>query len=93
MIPDRLSIVSASYLDGYRLELSFDDGSKREIDFERFLKASAHPDIRKWLDPDAFKSFRLEYGDLLWGDWELCFPIADLYPGTIDYRTSLLQAG
>ena len=47
--------------------------------------------IRKYLDVELFQQFSLIYGDLVWHDYELCFPIADLYEGTIDhtdtYRT------
>jgi hypothetical protein len=45
---------------------------------------SLHPEIRKWLDPAAFSTFRVVYGDLVWGDYELCFPVADLYRGVIE---------
>ena len=25
----------------------------------------------------------IDYGDLVWGDYEMCFPLADLYDGGI----------
>ena len=39
--------------------------------------------IKKYLNPDEFKKFTIEYGDLTWNDYDLCFPIADLYEGKI----------
>lgn len=38
---------------------------------------------KNYLVESNFKKFRLEYGDLLWGDYEMCFPIWDLYTGKI----------
>jgi len=93
MIPEILNITDTVYLDGYRIRLLFDDATTREVDFGPFLNASLQPDIRKWLDQTAFRSFRLEYGELVWGDYELSFPIADLYTGIIDHSTVLRAAG
>lgn len=29
------------------------------------------------------KKFKIEFGDLVWGNYEMCFPIWDLYEGNI----------
>ena len=79
VIPDVLNITHVDPLGGYRLSFGFDDGSTQVVDFEPFLAASAHPAIRAYLDPDRFASCRIEHGDLVWGDYDLCFPIVDLY--------------
>jgi hypothetical protein len=78
-----LEIVQVKYLTGYVLRLTFKDGTVRRVDFEPFLRHSQHPAIRAYLDLAKFKSYRLEHGDLLWGDYDLCFPMADLYHGVI----------
>jgi len=78
-----ISIVRVEPIRGYQLRLTFDDRTHRVVDFGPFLEASVHPDLRRWLEPGAFASYRLEHGDLVWGDWELCFPIADLYHGIV----------
>ena len=78
-----LEITKAESLSRYTLKLDFSDGTERVIDFEPFLKASKNPGIRVYLDPEKFSHFRLEYGDLVWDDYDLCFPIADLYEGQI----------
>lgn len=83
MIPPVVSILTALHEEGYAIRLTFDDGTEQRIDFGPFLFKSLNPDIHRWLDPEAFASFRVEQGDLVWGDWELCFPIADLYRGRI----------
>lgn len=78
-----IDIVNVKHAGDYRLEISFSDGIRRIIDLESFLRRSSHPDIRKYLDQELFRRFTIENGDLMWGDYELCFPIADLYDGTI----------
>lgn len=38
---------------------------------------------KKYMDKDKFKSFTIEYGDIVWNDYEMCFPIWDLHEGKI----------
>lgn len=78
-----IDIASAKYVGDYRLELSFSDGITRVVDFGSFLNRSVHPEIRKYLNKELFCRFTIENGDLMWGDYDLCFPVADLYDGTI----------
>jgi hypothetical protein len=85
ILPENLviDIETAEYLEDYKLRLGFSDGQERIIDFGPFLQNSLNPMIRKYLDLEKFKNFSLEYGDLFWDDYDLCFPIADLYEGRI----------
>ncbi len=76
-------ITSAEYVGGYAIRLEFDDGKVQIVDFQPFLTRAQHPSIRTYLDSQAFKSFRLEYGELVWGDYDLCFPVIDLYNNQI----------
>ena len=78
-----IEIVHAEQISDYKLKLHFNDGMGRIIDFEPFLRSSRNPMIREYLNPEKFASFRLEYGDLVWDDYGLCFPIADLYENSI----------
>lgn len=78
-----VDIKKAEYLGGYRLRLIFTDNMEQMIDFAPFLSSSTNPMIKKYLNPDEFKKFTIEYGDLIWNDYDLCFPIADLYEGRI----------
>ena len=87
-----INIVGAKYLGRYRIHLEFEDASKQEVDFRPFLVGSLHPEIRVFLDLEKFMGFRLEYGDLVWGDYELCFPISDLYDNQILPRHSEMIA-
>jgi DUF971 family protein len=78
-----IKIEKVSYLGGYKLKLAFNDKSEQSIDFFPFLSNSLNPLIRKYLDEKIFKAYELDDGDLEWNDYDLCFPIADLYENTI----------
>jgi hypothetical protein len=87
-----INIVRAEPTGEYRLRLCFDDGTEQVVDFQPFLSHSSNPEIRAWLAPERFSTFRIEYGELVWGDYELCFPIIDLYRNCIDHHASIGQA-
>jgi hypothetical protein len=78
-----VEIVSAVYLGGYKLQISFNDDHVQIVDFEPFMQSSLNPLIRKYLDPVLFQQFSIEAGDLHWNDYDLCFPIADLYENNL----------
>ncbi|MEW6754549.1 MAG: DUF2442 domain-containing protein [Candidatus Latescibacterota bacterium] len=78
-----VDVEAVTPLGGYRLQLRFSDGSERVVDFEPFLSGSLNPLIRRFLDPQRFGEFVVQDGNLMWGDYELCFPVADLYDGQL----------
>jgi Protein of unknown function (DUF2442) len=80
-----LSIQNVKSIGDFKLQIHFNDGSHKVIDFESFLNQSHHPAIRVFLQHDRFNNYRIEHGDLVWGDYDLCFPIADLYYDRIDH--------
>ena len=84
-----INIVAAQQIGAYRLRLVFDEGSSKEVNFEPFLTHSHHPEIRAFLKPERFSSFKVQYGELVWGDYELCFPLMDLYHNTIEHKEVL----
>ena len=77
-------ITDATYLDGYKISITFNDSKTHVVDFESFLTKSRNEQIRKYLNIDMFKSFKIVDGDLDWNDFDLCFPIHDLYTNSID---------
>ena len=77
------AVVRAEYLQDYTLRIYFDDGKISEVDFAPFLKQSRHPAIKKYLDLELFKSYEIVSGDLNWNDFDLIFPVSDLYEGEI----------
>ncbi len=78
-----IQINSARYLKNYQIEFEFNDKTKKVIDFESFLNQAKNPMLKKYLDFAVFKNFTLRDGDIDWNDYELCFPIADIYQGTL----------
>lgn len=78
-----IEVVRARLESGYKLKIRFSDGVSRTVDFQPFLKSSQNPEIRAFLNPKKFSEFAVRDGDLMWGDYELCFPIASLYENRI----------
>jgi len=78
-----INIIEAEYIPPYKIHLWFSDGAEQIVDFESFLKKSTHPEIKKYLNKELFKEFSIAHGRLDWNDYDLCFPIQDLYEGTI----------
>lgn len=91
MIPATINITSVAQVGEYALRLCFDDGTEQTVDFKPFLSLSHHPDIRAYLDPARFAAYRIEFGELVWGDYDLCFPIADLYQNRLMPDATLEQ--
>ena len=80
---DQIRIISAKYLSDFAIRLKFSDGVEKLIDFKPFLSKSLHPSIKKYLDEKKFSNFSLIDGNLNWDDFDLIFPIWDLYSGEI----------
>ena len=78
-----ISILKAEYLGEYIIWFSFSDGVEKTIDFSEFLKNAKNSLTKKYLDKQLFKNFVIDYGDIVWNDYEMCFPIWDLHEGTI----------
>jgi len=78
-----VEIKSALYLGNYAIKVIFTDGIEKTIDFAAFLSKSLHPSINKYLNEDLFQKFQLIDGNLNWNDYDLIFPIEDLYKGEI----------
>lgn len=78
-----ISIEEAKYLNDYKIYLKFNDGKERILDFKNFILSSRHPEIKKYQDKNLFKNFNLQYGEIEWNDYDLAFPIYDLYMGKV----------
>jgi len=73
----------AEHAGDFRLHITFNDATHRIVDFAPFLRQSHNPLIQAYLDPAVFSRFTVKDGDLIWDDYGLCFPIADLYEGRV----------
>ena len=63
--------------------LPIPDGKEQLIDFSKFLLEAKNPMTKKYIDKQLFQNYTIEYGDIVWNDFEMCFPIWDLYKGKI----------
>ncbi len=84
-IPENVFIKQAKYIGDYRIAFLFTDGHSAEVDFHGFLSAPGqNPMVTAFLDVTRFKKFKVEdRADIVWGDWEMCFPFAALYVGDL----------
>jgi DUF971 family protein len=78
-----ISINKAEYVGGYKIRFLFSDGTEQLIDFFHFLNTARNPMTNKYLDMQLFEKFSIQYGDIIWNDYEMCFPIWDLHEGKI----------
>jgi len=78
-----LEIVQAAYVSGCKIRLTFNDGMVRVMDIEPFLRKVLNPNITKYRQLRNFKKFHLHHGDLMWGDFDMIFPMEDLHRGNI----------
>jgi hypothetical protein len=78
-----ITVQSVKHLGEYTLQIIFNDDTERFIDFEPFLNKTQNPLIKKYLDPQLFSSYQIIDGNLNWNDYDLIFPVWDLYNGTI----------
>ncbi len=79
-----ISVTQATYLEGYKIKVHFSDCTERILDFKKQINKIRVPEYEKYKDIEYFKTFKIEDGDLVWGeDWDLIFPIYTLYTGKI----------
>lgn len=79
-----IEVLKAKYIGNFAIRIIFNDGNEKLVDFKPFLSQSAHPSIKKYLHEENFKNFKIRNGNLHWNDYELIFPVADLYEGKIN---------
>lgn len=78
-----IKIIKVDHLHDYILKLTFNDGKVQEVDFRPFLENAQHPEIAKYLDINFFMQYELVDGDIIWNDYDLVFPIWDLYSNSL----------
>jgi len=78
-----ISIKKAEYKGEYKIIFTFSDGVERLIDFSVFLKNAKNPMTKKYIDKKLFEKFYISYGDIIWNDYDMCFPVWDLHEGKL----------
>lgn len=83
-----LKVEKATYIDGYKLSIAFTDGKHTVVDFRPFLDTVKGGFLEKYKNPVYFKKFNVAEGNIVWGkDWDLVFPVAQLYQGKIKIKS------
>jgi Protein of unknown function (DUF2442) len=80
---EQIEVKSAQYIGDFAIRIFFSNGIKRLVDFKPFLENSLHPSIHKYLTEKRFKEYQIIDGKLNWNDYDLIFPIEDLYKGKV----------
>lgn len=78
-----IKVTKAQFIGDFAIRVFFNDDSQKLIDFKPFLEKSQHPEIRKYLDESKFREFQIVDGNLNWNDYDLIFPVWELYNGKI----------
>jgi hypothetical protein len=79
-----IRVEKAQYIENYKIKIEFTDKSSSTVDFENFFRKNPHPVHDKYKDLELFKQFKIESGNLVWGEnWDLIFPVDQLYKGKI----------
>jgi hypothetical protein len=78
-----IGIISAQYIGDFAIRVYFSDGVNKLVDFKPFLESSLHPSVRKYLDEEKFKGYQIIDRNLNWNDYDMIFPMDDLYRGVI----------
>jgi len=80
---EQIEVTKAQFVGHFAIRVYFNDGSNKLVDFKPFLEKSQHPEIRKYLNEIKSKEFQIVDGNLNWNDYDLIFPVWDLYQGKI----------
>ncbi len=78
-----VKINNAKYLEEYKLLLTFNDETSKIVDFKDLLKSTPYTNEKKFSNIELFKQFRVELGDLIWSDYDMCFQAKNLYQGIL----------
>ena len=80
-----LNIINAEYIGNLSVKILFNDKTENIVNIGNFIKNNPHPQYNKYLDEKKFKKFKIENGNIVWGNnWDLIFPTEQLYNNTIN---------
>lgn len=81
---NNIYVTKAEDTGNLTVSLTFCDNTVQTVDVGDFIRRHPHPQYNKYLDPRKFSRFTLENGNIVWGkNWDLIFPVEQLYAGTI----------
>lgn len=63
-----LHVESAKYHDGYKIEVTFNDGSSHLVDFENTISNDSRAIVSALKDLTVFKDFSIQHHTLAWAN-------------------------
>jgi hypothetical protein len=86
-----LNVISAQYIEDYKVRIMFSDHTWQAIDFRPFLFAYDRGYYNKYRKPSVFKRFKIEEGNIVWGEnQDLIFPVEMLHSGKLKFNKTPL---
>lgn len=80
-----MDILEAKHIKDYTIEVRFENGETRTVDFEKFLNTAKQQMTRQYLDKERFKNeIKIRNGQLQWGDWQMDISSESIYQGQFD---------
>ena len=77
-------VVNAEYIGDFSIKVFFSDNTDKVVNIGDFIRKHPHPQYNKYLQEKNFKKFNIESGNVVWGkNWDLIFPIEQLYNGRV----------
>lgn len=81
---NKLFVTHATDMGNLTVCLTFSDNTTQVVNVGDFIRRHPHPQYNKYLNPKTFRRFCIENGNIVWGkNWDLIFPIEELYAGKI----------
>jgi hypothetical protein len=59
-------VVNAKIIEGYKIEVTFNDGTDGIIDFQNIIENDNREIIKELLDRNKFQTVKVEYDTLVW---------------------------
>jgi hypothetical protein len=78
-----ITIVSAKYVDGYKIKIKFSDGKVNTFDYTNLVMRD-HEESKPYRDIEKFKKFKIVHKDsIAWGnDWDMLLSFDYIYNKT-----------
>lgn len=77
---NKFKVIDVQFVEDYKLRIVFADNNIVVVDFEPFFIKNPSPVYNEYHNPERFKEFKIENGNLVWGDsWDLIFNPKNLY--------------
>ena len=86
-----ISIISAKHTKKLILIITFDDGHSSKVDFSDFLNQTNLPDLIRYKKISNFKKYKILNGNIIWGDYEMIFPLESLYFNRLTHRSKKIK--